>query len=340
MGIKKLMDLIKEKAPAAVREKRLSAYSGQKVAIDASMVMYQSLIAIRMGVHSLCNEGGGVTTHLMGMFYRTVRMLESGVTPVYVFDGDPPEMKRGTLARRQERREAVRSVTEGEQFDEEGQIRMAKISVKVTSEHRDACCRLLTFLGVPWLIAPSEAEAYCAFLCKQGYVDAISSDDMDSLAFGGETLLRNFGPEKKPVVEVRLKDVLRGFGMEMDSFIDLCILLGCDYSQGVKGVGMKRAFDLIKKHGKLERIGGLPEDHLFREARDLFVRLGNGEGEPTPALEELLPFEAIPPRRDELISFMVKENSFDESKVVAALERIKKVTGQKKIGAFFSRKHQ
>ena len=36
-------------------------------------------------------------SHLMGMFYRTIRMLENGIKPVYVFDGKPPEMKSGEV---------------------------------------------------------------------------------------------------------------------------------------------------------------------------------------------------------------------------------------------------
>ena len=41
----------------------------------------------------------------MGLFYRTIRMVDNGIKPVYVFDGKPPEMKGGELAKRQERRE-------------------------------------------------------------------------------------------------------------------------------------------------------------------------------------------------------------------------------------------
>lgn len=36
-------------------------------------------------------------SHLMGMFYRSIRMLENGIKPVYVFDGKPPDMKSGEV---------------------------------------------------------------------------------------------------------------------------------------------------------------------------------------------------------------------------------------------------
>lgn len=67
---------------------------GRKVAIDASMSIYQFLIAVRSNDgQQLQNEQGETTSHLMGIFYRTIRMVENGIKPCYVFDGAPPKMK-------------------------------------------------------------------------------------------------------------------------------------------------------------------------------------------------------------------------------------------------------
>lgn len=67
------------------------------------MSIYQFLIAVRQG-GMLQNEEWETTSHLMGMFYRTIRMMENGIKPVYVFDGKPPQLKSGELAKRSERR--------------------------------------------------------------------------------------------------------------------------------------------------------------------------------------------------------------------------------------------
>lgn len=48
----------------------------------------------------------------MGTFYRTIRMVEHGIKPVYVFDGKPPELKSGELSKRQERREEAQKALE------------------------------------------------------------------------------------------------------------------------------------------------------------------------------------------------------------------------------------
>lgn len=69
------------------------------MAIDASMSLYQFLIAVRQGpdAQNLTNEAGEVTSHLTGFFYRTIRMMECGLKPVFVFDGKAPELKKGEV---------------------------------------------------------------------------------------------------------------------------------------------------------------------------------------------------------------------------------------------------
>ncbi|GFR74409.1 flap endonuclease 1, partial [Elysia marginata] len=95
MGIQGLTKLLGDHAPASMKEGDIKNFFGRKVAIDASMSIYQFLIAVRQDGSQLTNEEGETTSHLMGMFYRTIRMVENGIKPVYVFDGKPPEMKSG-----------------------------------------------------------------------------------------------------------------------------------------------------------------------------------------------------------------------------------------------------
>ena len=68
------------------------------------MSIYQFLIAVRQNGENLMNDSGETTSHLMGMFYRTIRMIENGIKPVYVFDGKPPQMKSKELEKRLGRR--------------------------------------------------------------------------------------------------------------------------------------------------------------------------------------------------------------------------------------------
>lgn len=106
MGIHGLAKVIADHAPKAIKENVIGQYFGRKVAIDASMSIYQFLIAVRMesansnnvaGGAVLTNDAGETTSHLMGIFYRTIRMMEHGIKPVYVFDGAPPPLKSGEV---------------------------------------------------------------------------------------------------------------------------------------------------------------------------------------------------------------------------------------------------
>ncbi len=102
--------------------------------------------------------------------------------------------------------------------------------------------RLLQLLGVRYYHAVSEAEAQCAVMCREGSVYGVISEDYDVLAFGATRMI--VGDEI-----ITLQDVLAGFGMTYDQFVDLCILCGCDYSSTLPKIGSKRGFTLIKKHG-------------------------------------------------------------------------------------------
>ena len=113
MGIKGLTKLLSDYAPGCMREQKFEGYLDRKVAIDASMHIYQFMMVVgRSGEQQLTNEAGEVTSHLQGMFTRTLRMLKAGIKPVYVFDGKPPTMKGGELAKRKDKREAAESALE------------------------------------------------------------------------------------------------------------------------------------------------------------------------------------------------------------------------------------
>jgi flap endonuclease-1 len=111
MGIKQLMSLIQDKSPKAIKSMNMDMLAGKVVAVDASMAIYQFLIATqtfsqgRPGVGELRDEEGNLTGHLVGIFHRTIQFLENGIKPIWVFDGKPPDMKSKELDKRKEQKE-------------------------------------------------------------------------------------------------------------------------------------------------------------------------------------------------------------------------------------------
>ncbi|KAF5311726.1 hypothetical protein D9611_009458 [Ephemerocybe angulata] len=260
MGIKGLTGLLNEHAPGAIKEHEIKTLFGRKVAIDASMSIYQFLIAVRQrDGEMLTNDAGETTSHLMGLFYRTIRIVENGIKPAYVFDGKPPDLKKGVLSERYKKR--AQATAEGEEAKEVGTTedvdRLSRRTVKVTREHNEECQRLLRLMGIPCVVAPSEAEAQCAELARGGKVYAAGSEDMDTLTFNAPVLFRHLTfseAKKQPISEINLEAALKGLEMSMSQFIDLCILLGCDYLEPIKGVGPKSALKLIREHGDLASV--------------------------------------------------------------------------------------
>lgn len=194
-------------------------------------------------------------------------------------------LKKKKLAKRKARKEEAQAKME--EANEVGTIedvtRFSKRTVRVTKEHNDDCKKLLKTMGIPFVEAPCEAEAQCAELAKSGNVYAAASEDMDTLTFGSPILLRHmtFSEARKlPIDEINLQSALEGLGLDMGQFTDLCILMGCDYTQTIKGIGPLNAYRLIKEHKCIEEAikhltpkqkEGIPENWNFIDARALFT---------------------------------------------------------------------
>lgn len=248
-------------------ETSFEALRGKRVAFDAWNILYQFLSNIRQPDGTpLKDQRGRVTSHLAGTLYRTANLVEAGVRPVFVFDGEPHFLKRETLAARTQRREAAQvayeeAVAAG---DEEKAYSKAQQTSKMTDEMAEQAKSLLRALGIPVVEAPSDGEAEAAHLCHTGRVDAVCSQDFDSLLFGAPVLLRNLtvsGRRKLPgkqvwvtvhPEEVRLEESLERAGLTRGLLVDAALLVGTDFNPGVKGIGPKKAIAIVQKHGGLE----------------------------------------------------------------------------------------
>lgn len=344
MGILGLSKLIADVAPSAVKENEMKNFFGRKVAVDASMSLYQFLVAVRQEGQMLTTADGETTSHLMGFFYRTIRMVENGIKPVYVFDGKPPTMKSGELAKRTQRREEAQKALEKaeEAGNAEDVEKFSRRLVKVTKTHTEEAKTLLGLMGIPYVEAPCEAEAQCAALAKAGKVYGVATEDMDALTFGTPVLLRHMTfseARKMPIKEFHLPRVLEGLELKQEEFIDMCILLGCDYCDSIKGVGPKRAIELIRTHKSLESVVKqldpkkypVPENWPFAEARNLFI-------EPEVADPAGIELKWVEPQEEKLISFMCEEKGFAEERIRNGIKKLTKARNsstQGRLDSFF-----
>ncbi len=316
------------------------------IAIDAYNALYQFLSIIRQPDGTpLRDHLGRVTSHLSGLLYRTSNYVAEGIKPVYVFDGRPPDLKMRTVEERIEIREKARE--EWEKMLKRGEIEEARIKAQQASflskEMVDEAKKLLDYMGIPWVQAPSEGEAQAAYMAKKGDAYASASQDFDSLLFGTPILVRNMAitgrrklPRKKIYVEVKpemieLQENLKKLGITREQLIDIGILVGTDYNRGIKGIGPKTALKLIKKYGNLENVmreKGFEIEH-YEEIREIFLN---------PPVTDDYKLEWKNVDEEKLIKFLCGEHDFSEERVNTAIEKLrvfKKYREQRSLDSWF-----
>jgi flap endonuclease-1 len=331
------------------REKiQLEDISGWRLAVDGYNTLYQFLAIIRgMDGGHLKDARGRVTSHISGLFYRNINLLELGMKLVYVFDGKPPELKMEEIRRRSEqRREAKDQYLRALQAGDLAQAR--KYAEASTVLRRDMVAdakELLGAMGIPWVDAPSEGEAQASTMAMEGTVNAVASQDHDSLVFGAPVLVRNVTisgkrrlPSKGIVVNVqperiRLSSVLETTGLSREQLVDFAILLGTDFNpDGFEGVGPATALKYLKKYGRLEEIKELQGslgDVSYDEIRALYLNAPSTRGV-QPDWKTM--------DRDRLLSFLVDEHSFSRDRVESAIKRVEgsKTTQSETLEKWFS----
>jgi flap endonuclease-1 len=332
MGVTELGKLIGREAR---REIKLESLAGRCIALDAYNAMYQFLASIRQPDGTpLMDRRGRVTSHLSGLFYRTINLLEAGIKPVYVFDGKPPEFKLAEIEGRRRTKEralleALKAVREGRRDEA---AKYFKRVMFLTSEMVEDAKRLLTYMGVPWVQAPSEGEAQAAYMARRGVCWAAGSQDYDSLLFGAPRLVRNLAVTQRrrvggKLVEVspeviELDAVLKSLRLRSrEQLIDLAILLGTDYNpDGVPGIGPQKALKLVQEFGSLERLletalrgVSFPANPL--EIKKFFL---------SPPATDNFAAEVRQPDESKLAEFLVAERDFGEDRVARAIERLRR----------------
>ncbi|HMK15714.1 MAG TPA: flap endonuclease-1, partial [Methanomicrobiales archaeon] len=233
-------------------------------AIDAHNALYQFLSIIRQPDGTpLMDSRGRVTSHLSGILFRVLNFLELGIRPVFVFDGTPPDFKGATIAERKEiRREATAKWEEAKAKGEVAEARKyAQASSRVDEFVISSSKELLGLLGIPWVQAPSEGEAQAAHMVAKGSATYAVSQDYDLLLFGAPTLVRNLTVSGKRKVRGRtitvnpekllLKEVLDGLNLTREQLIQIGILVGTDFNEGVRGIGPKKAIQIVNE-GKFD----------------------------------------------------------------------------------------
>ena len=294
-------------------------------------MLYQFLALIRTPEgRSLTDEKGRVTSHLIGLLYRTTKLItEFNVYPVFVFDGHPPKFKLKELTKRHKEREKLRIEWKQAVARHDLRVAWAK-AVRMSSLTKDLISdakKLLSLLGLPQVQAPSEGEAQAAYMNKRGDVDFCVSQDYDSLLFGAPFIVRNltftgirYLPSKGTAYKIKpelviLEENLTKLKITHDQLIQIALLVGTDYNKGIPGVGPKKALKLIRKYGSIEKLPK-PIKNMLGDYQEVYNFFKN------PPITKNYKLSIGKIYKERLLEFLCDEHNFNEKRVMTVVKKL------------------
>lgn len=265
MGIPLLLELLN--SFGAKVERGLSEFRGNIAIVDGShRLLKQSIGRItKDSKDQITNANGKLILHLYVTFITVIGMLDYGIQPIFVFEGQSPQDKKNTCAERKRAKENARKkCDEIEDKTSDDYFKNLKKCFHLTSAHYDEVKHLLDLAGIPYVVAPGEGDPQCAAISKF-YKLPVITDDTDILAYGGAKIWRDFSLAGKKTLEVNKQSILEKMFINAnkileengesaitafthENFIDYCIMLGTDYTP-----------DSHKT-----KISGVPSSELFR----------------------------------------------------------------------------
>jgi flap endonuclease-1 len=264
--------------------------------------------------------------------------MEMGIRSVYVFDGEPPHFKQSTIDARREQRKIA-----GEKWQEalgKGDTveayKQARSSARVDSYVIESSQQLLRLLGIPIVQAPSEGEAQAAFMAQQGNAQYTVSQDYDSLLFGTPVLARNLTVSGKRKVQGRtisinperivLREVLNGLSLTREQLVEIAILVGTDFNEGVHGIGAKTALKLVKKEKFNETLQKHQPGFDPFPIMNFFLH---------PPVQEEYTLSWSSPNREGVRRLLCDQYDFSPERINSALEKLTMRSGQKTLDRWF-----
>ncbi len=265
MGIKAFRTLL-SRCPNAVYTVPLKSFSGKTLSVDANNVAcakFKTAIGRYLNnfndVDQEVDRDEIMSMTVNAMVSYAIAFLELNITPIFVFDGKPPEAKMVTqekrlMARKKASEEMERMAEEiragtGDLYKYKRKI---VASMHLRNKENITIRNALESLGIPTVQAIGEAEKLCAALSREGHCAGVVSEDSDTLAFGATILIKNISRGK--AICISLSALLQDLDVTFPQFVDICIMAGCDYNSNIPGIGVCGGYNLIKSYGRIENL--------------------------------------------------------------------------------------
>ncbi|MFD1587504.1 flap endonuclease-1 [Halorientalis brevis] len=310
---------------AVIEDVAYDDLAGSVVAVDAHNWLYRYLTTtVRFTRESAyTTTDGEEVANLIGVVQGLPKFLEHDVTPVFVFDGGVTDLKEDEVEKRREQRERYEEQLEAarEEGDAETVATLESRTQRLTDTIVETTRELLGLLDIPVVDAPAEGEAQAAHMARTGSVDYAGTEDYDALLFGSPLTLRQLTSSGNPEL-MELDATLDKHDVTWEQLVDIGILCGTDFNEGISGIGPKTAVKAVKEHGDIWGVFEARNVHIQHtdRIRDLFLN---------PPVTDDVSFETeIEPQLSAAREYVVDEWGVAADEVERGFERIEDATVQ------------
>jgi len=316
MTIKALLKYLKDHHKHLFHKTNMYTFHKSKISIDVSGIAYSYwAVKQRHMTYKISNAAEEINLdELCDVWLKHIwtfisKLLRLGITPVMVFDGEPPAEKAEVMKMRSSKKKS------GKEEISDFLEKMRKIDpllrtssdvehlrslynkvTLLTGNHMAILKAFLNGLGLPVLQAKNEAEELCCLLCREGLVSAVYCEDSDCMAHLAPCWLFNKADTTEYVSErherieqfeyLLISEVLQELKLSESSFVDLCIMCGCDYNINIKNIGPDKSYKRLLKCGSIDNITDIDTSILnHNSCRKLFKKRKYEESCLTPDYE-------------------------------------------------------
>jgi len=268
MGIKGLKKILKKHCKEGIEEIKVKDLKNKTIAIDTSIFLYKYTYNGNM---------------LECFIQQLHHLLKFNITPVYLFDGKPTEDKRDCINKRKETFKKANDTIEKlkeEKIELEGKIEEVKKNnpdnlheiflqlqileqtiqkkergnIKIDWSKIKIFKQILEECGLFYYQCNGETDIYVKEFFKDELIDYVITEDVDFLTHGCEKVLFDYNFRSSTVILYKQKKIIEELELTQSKFIDMCILMGCDYTSTISKIGTITAYKLMKKHLSIEEI--------------------------------------------------------------------------------------
>ena len=277
MGIKSINAYLKKNVPNAFTTVPIEELSGHRVAIDASIKIWCYLsVAYKVYVNSMINPLDEIDRDVIinttknNIIAFLLELINNGITPIWISDGKALSAKMSCTDERNDKRLEIKNKVKAARLKLESLhilLRTQKDiqefkdllskNIYVLSDEKVYIRSVLSKLGIPCLTSKHEGEKLCSSLAREGLAYGVLGNDSDNYALGTPILITDIDKDKnknKVANIVDLRILLKYFNVSHEIFTDACIICGCDFNNGIPGVGPAGAIKYLKEFDKIEDI--------------------------------------------------------------------------------------